>query len=235
MPINDTYKLIGDYDRHYSSVRSALVTFLLTFSFGLASYLLKEAKDMWAAAIAAWVPYVFLVLAVALSGHFQRLTQACEEIQKDMEEGKYKDGEPNFRSELSERVHQLRLFYYDAPNIALAVIMIVYLIATGAAFIARRCPRQGIDTPCLSAIAEPWDTIVLYSPWVWLAMVVILLIAQVRSTTDSAAEKEHNPHVTAIASVIEQYINQQKDLCPGQAGRAIHLAAQQVSDRLFYK
>ena len=79
--LKDAYKTLSDYDRHYSSVRSALATFLFSLSYGSMAVLFKDVpkdagKDTALLAIAMLLPFIFLLAAFLLSCYFQRLTYA---------------------------------------------------------------------------------------------------------------------------------------------------------------
>ena len=80
--LKDAYKTLSDYDRHYSTVRSALATFLFSLSYGSVAVLFKDAaevlsKDIILLSMAMLLPLVFLSAAFLLSCYFQRLTYSC--------------------------------------------------------------------------------------------------------------------------------------------------------------
>ncbi len=88
--LKDAYKTLSDYDRHYSTVRATLAIFLFSLSYGIASFLLKDAKEALSGPgivfIASMVPILFLVTALLLSCFFQRLTHACRIYMEGLEQ-----------------------------------------------------------------------------------------------------------------------------------------------------
>lgn len=80
--LKNAYETLSDYDRHYSTVRSAITTFLLTFSFAVATFLLQYMPTVLGQAwnyirVLAFVPFAISLIGLILSSHFQRLTHAC--------------------------------------------------------------------------------------------------------------------------------------------------------------
>jgi hypothetical protein len=80
--LKDAYKTLSDYDRHYSTVRSALATFLFSLSYGSVAVLFKDAVqalsgDQVLLPIVLLLPLVFLSAAFLLSCYLQRLTYTC--------------------------------------------------------------------------------------------------------------------------------------------------------------
>ena len=87
--LKDTYKTLSDYDRHYSTVRTTGVIFLFGLSFGIASFLLKDAKELLGNStvffIASTIPFCSLVAAFVISCYFQRLTYVCRMYMEGIE------------------------------------------------------------------------------------------------------------------------------------------------------
>lgn len=82
----EAHKIIGDYDRHYSTVRMGVTTFLVSFSAALATLILKDSKQWYVTFLGLVIPLFFLFLAAYLSIHFQRLTASCRKLQVLLEQ-----------------------------------------------------------------------------------------------------------------------------------------------------
>jgi hypothetical protein len=139
LTVSEAYKIVTDYDLHYSTVRMSLVTFLITFAFGLAAFLLKDSHGHLALILGIGIPGVFLFIAGFLSAHFQCLTAACEMIQKELEQ------ETNpvartafpFRRLLETKYKATRSWVFDAGNTAFALGAGMFLIAAATFWYAK--------------------------------------------------------------------------------------------------
>lgn len=130
----DAYTIVSNYDTHFSTVRMTLVTFLVSFSFGLASFLLKDSHGHLATTLGILVPAAFLVLALFLNSHFQRLTTACKKIQEwleSLEVDPQKGVAFGFRTMLSTyyRDHTSPWTWKDPANRALGYGVALYLVS----------------------------------------------------------------------------------------------------------
>jgi hypothetical protein len=86
------YDVVREYDVHYSTVRSAISTFLITAVFGMDAWIIATTGDrqlMWiehrVILPSILGPLILLGITMLLSAHFQRLTICCERIQERLE------------------------------------------------------------------------------------------------------------------------------------------------------
>jgi hypothetical protein len=77
----EVYKVISNYDMHYSTMRGVLTTLLVTVAFAAGSSLIE--KEHYFAAVV--FPTIILAIGFVLNIHFQRLTWSCRKIRRSIE------------------------------------------------------------------------------------------------------------------------------------------------------
>lgn len=148
------YDLVREYDIHYSTVRSAVSTFLVTAVFGLDAWIVAntgqgDLRDVTTRVVLSSLlgPVVLLGFTLFISAHFQRLTICCQKIQESLErhleavhEGRdnWKDGSAVLFRRGIERLTRkggggrvtLRLFRADVPQKCLAGFTVLQVAAS---------------------------------------------------------------------------------------------------------
>ena len=126
------YAEVSNYDRHYSTVRTTISTFLVAVSFSLGSFLLKEGLEILSLAL----PTSLLLVTILLNSHYQRLTYSCRRIEQELENelervmtspASVSPAVIKFRHNLENAFRGTKV-YFDAPMWALVVITIFYLL-----------------------------------------------------------------------------------------------------------
>ena len=130
----DIYREVSKYDLHYSTVRTSVSIFLVSVSFSLGSFLLKEGPKE----AGLIFPTILFLLAIGLSTHYQRLTKSCRTIQRDLENritsartsGTLSTAPlVNFRERLAQEYRLTKFFHWDIANSALVFLTLLYLLA----------------------------------------------------------------------------------------------------------
>ncbi|HEX9809894.1 MAG TPA: hypothetical protein VGC25_09885 [Alphaproteobacteria bacterium] len=127
------YSEASTYDTHYSSVRTATSTFLMSVGLGLGSFFLV--REMRSPAL--FIPGLVFLFALMLNLHFQKLTWCCRRIQEELERQIKGTGPPNedhgsFRRNLRARFKHEAQLYFDTPAVLLVIFILLYFVVTGA-------------------------------------------------------------------------------------------------------
>jgi membrane protein YdbS with pleckstrin-like domain len=146
--LRDTYKEIGQYDRHYSTVRTGVSTFLTVISITIISIVFRgiafakpagenEINILGAVLIIVLICTIFL-FAVILNVHFQKLTFSCEKIQLEIEklfenfktedDLKYAKTLLNNRRNISNVYKEYSEIYFDIPLKCLASGIVSFIV-----------------------------------------------------------------------------------------------------------
>lgn len=176
--IESTYKIVSDYDRHYSTVRSGTITFLLTFSYYMAALFLKDATTPEALLASVTLPILFLALACLLSSYFQQQTYACGAIEKDLDKmlevvtnpGLVGKAHLSFRTLLDNKYKTSKMFFPDFPNIALWFASVGYCVGVSFVITGLLCPEDtgNMNDKCVDISAPSSMSLLSQEVFNWL-------------------------------------------------------------------